>query len=181
MNFEIKKASIVTYSTFILILFLDQLTKQLVISSMPIEVNLEKKFATAYHAYEFLPFLYFNHVVNFGGTWSIFSNNMSFILIYNLVIYLSIIYYEFISKLKRSLILSFSLGFILAGSGNFIDRLRNGYVTDFIDVRNLFAQTIWPIFNIADISLNIGIALLILSYIITSFKSVKSDEKEKSL
>lgn len=172
MKLDIKKQSVITYSTFILIFFLDQLTKQLVISSMPIQVNVEKQFATSYHAYQFLPFLYFNHVVNFGGTWSIFSNNMSFILIYNLIIYLSIIYYEFISKLKRKLVLSLSLGFILAGSGNFIDRIRNGYVTDFIDFRNSSSQTIWPIFNIADISLNIGIGLLIL-YSIFRLKNEK--------
>jgi signal peptidase II len=48
-----------------------------------------------------------------------------------------------------------SLGLQLGGAlGNLIDRLRQGYVTDFLDFR------VWPVFNIADSALTIGVALL---------------------
>jgi signal peptidase II len=43
--------------------------------------------------------------------------------------------------------------------GNFIDRLRFGYVVDFLDFR------VWPVFNIADCAIVIGV--LILAYLIT--------------
>jgi signal peptidase II len=46
---------------------------------------------------------------------------------------------------------------VLGGAaGNLIDRLRFGYVVDFIDVR------IWPVFNVGDSAITIGVALLIL-------------------
>ena len=51
-----------------------------------------------------------------------------------------------------------ALGLILGGNiGNLIDRLRVGYVTDFIDVG------IWPVFNVADAAITLGVALLVYS------------------
>ncbi len=51
-----------------------------------------------------------------------------------------------------------SLGLILGGTmGNLIDRLRFGYVTDFIDV------SIWPSFNIADSSVVVGVIIFVCS------------------
>ena len=45
---------------------------------------------------------------------------------------------------------------IMAGAaGNLIDRLRFGYVTDFLDVR------VWPVFNVGDSAITIGVLLLI--------------------
>ena len=50
-----------------------------------------------------------------------------------------------------------SLGLVLGGTvGNLIDRLRLGYVTDFID----FGY--WPAFNVADSSISVGVAVLII-------------------
>ncbi|MBI4353844.1 MAG: signal peptidase II [Candidatus Omnitrophica bacterium] len=49
-----------------------------------------------------------------------------------------------------------ALGLILGGAvGNLIDRLRFGYVEDFIDVR------VWPVFNVADSAITIGVIWLI--------------------
>jgi len=48
------------------------------------------------------------------------------------------------------------LALILSGAiGNLIDRLRFGYVVDFIDLR------VWPVFNLADSAITIGVALLL--------------------
>jgi signal peptidase II len=48
-----------------------------------------------------------------------------------------------------------SIGLILGGTiGNLIDRLRVGQVTDFIDFK------VWPVFNVADASVTIGVILL---------------------
>lgn len=54
-----------------------------------------------------------------------------------------------------------ALALILGGaSGNIVDRLKFGYVIDFLDFR------IWPVFNIADSAISIGIALVVSSFII---------------
>ena len=57
-----------------------------------------------------------------------------------------------------------SVGFILSGAvGNLIDRLRFGYVTDFIYFR-LWGDFHWPAFNIADASIVVGVIVLICSF-----------------
>jgi len=59
-------------------------------------------------------------------------------------------------RLKR-----FALAMIAGGAlGNLIDRLRDGAVVDFVRVRA--GEHRWPIFNVADIALVIGVALLVL-------------------
>ena len=53
-----------------------------------------------------------------------------------------------------------SLGLVVGGAiGNWIDRLRGGGVIDFFDFR------VWPVFNIADISISVGVGLYLLMYI----------------
>jgi len=55
---------------------------------------------------------------------------------------------------------------IIGGAlGNLIDRLRFGYVVDFIDFR------FWPVFNIADMALCVGAAFFLFEYISFSIKN----------
>ena len=69
------------------------------------------------------------------------------------------------ARLQRS-----ALAMVLGGAiGNITDRLRLGHVTDFIDVGP------WPIFNVADSSIVIGIGLLIFY-----FWFLNDDSKEDS-
>ncbi len=59
------------------------------------------------------------------------------------------------NKYKKYSFYNISLALILAGAlGNLIDRLRLGYVIDFLDFR------IWPVFNVADSAITIGAILL---------------------
>ena len=58
-----------------------------------------------------------------------------------------------------------ALALVLGGAiGNLIDRLRFGYVVDFIDAH--LADSHWPAFNIADSAISVGVALLIISMIL---------------
>ena len=53
-----------------------------------------------------------------------------------------------------------ALALILAGAlGNLIDRVRDGMVTDFIDVHAVGHH--WPTFNVADIAITLGAAWLV--------------------
>ncbi|MFN7860151.1 MAG: signal peptidase II, partial [Pseudanabaena sp.] len=64
-------------------------------------------------------------------------------------------------------------GFILAGAaGNGIDRFVAGYVVDFIDIRIIR----FAIFNIADISINVGLACLVIAVLFTN-KPVRKKPK----
>lgn len=63
-----------------------------------------------------------------------------------------------------------SLALILGGAiGNLIDRVRFGYVVDFIDVH--YAGWHWPAFNVADSAITIGIVLLLLEAVLPQGKS----------
>jgi signal peptidase II len=57
------------------------------------------------------------------------------------------------------LLLRVSMGLILGGAfSNLIDRLRQGYVVDFIEAHA--GQHVWPLFNVADSCIVVGVALL---------------------
>lgn len=74
--------------------------------------------------------------------------------------------YKKISTLEKI----FLIMIISGGTSNLIDRIFRGYVIDYIDINQIFK---YPIFNIADISIVLGVTLLIL-YIIT--KTIKKQE-----
>ena len=99
-------------------------------------------------------------VRNYGAAFNILSGNrllLSFISIISTII---LSYFIFVSENK--FINRYGLSFILAGSiGNGIDRILNGYVIDFIKIK--FVD--FPVFNIADIVINIGVLFLIKGYI----------------
>lgn len=90
-------------------------------------------------------------VHNEGGAFGIFQGKIFlFIIVSFIAIYLVL------SNIKNKQI-SFSWVLVLAGAvGNLVDRLRLGYVIDFLDFR------IWPVFNIADSCITIGMFLIIL-------------------
>jgi signal peptidase II len=66
-----------------------------------------------------------------------------------------------------------ALALLLAGAlGNLVDRLKYRYVIDFIDVR------FWPVFNIADIVINVGVGMLIVEMFWESHDEIKENESE---
>ena len=98
-------------------------------------------------------------VRNYGAAFNIFSGSRIFLSFISITSAIILSYFIFISENK--LINKYGLSFILAGSiGNGIDRVLNGYVIDFIKIKFIN----FPVFNIADIVINIGVLLLIISY-----------------
>lgn len=112
--------------------------------------------------YETIPiiqnFLHITYVKNTGAAFSILQGKTLFFSVISIFIIGFIIYIVFKTPVtKRSHRLVFSM--IVGGAiGNLIDRMRFGYVIDFIDFR------IWPVFNIADCAIVIGV--FFLAYII---------------
>lgn len=105
-------------------------------------------------------FLKITYVRNTGVAWSIFSDMQFMIIIISILIIGGIVWYMYKNKPKNRLE-KVSYGFILGGAlGNFIDRIIHGYVIDFIDVR-IFGYN-YPIFNLADTFIVVGIILLII-------------------
>ena len=125
------------------VLFLDQLTKFLAASFL----RLNTPVILIKH------FLNLSLVHNRGAAFGILKNQLFVFVVISLLAIALILYH--LKDKKRSLLSSISLSLILGGAaGNLIDRLRFGFVVDFLDFR------VWPVFNIADSAITIGVVLL---------------------
>ena len=100
-----------------------------------------------------------DYVRNYGAAFNILSGSRLFLTLISIISTIILSYFIFISDNK--VINKYGLSFILAGSiGNGIDRILNGFVIDFIKIKFID----FPVFNIADIVINIGVLILIISY-----------------
>ena len=128
---------------------LDQISKYFI--SLNLEYLLNKK----------IFILSLNYLKNYGAAFNIFEGNRIFLSSISILSSLILIYFIFFKHLFNSFN-RYALSLILAGSlGNGIDRVIKGYVIDFIDLNIVD----FPIFNIADISINIGCIILIFNYL----------------
>ena len=108
-----------------------------------------------------LLFFSIDYVKNYGAAFNILSGSRIFLSTVSTIITLILIYLILYKKNLTNLDL-FSYSFILAGTiGNGIDRIIRGYVIDFINLNFID----FPVFNIADISINIGFIFIIYGLI----------------
>ena len=92
------------------------------------------------------------YIRNYGAAFNILSGSRLFLSLISIISTIILMYLIFIRKDNR--INKYGLSFIVAGSiGNGIDRIFYGYVIDFIKIKFID----FPVFNIADIAINIGI------------------------
>ena len=102
-----------------------------------------------------------DYVKNYGAAFNLFTGSRIFLSLVSITISIILIYIILRRKDIKKIHL-FSYSFILGGSlGNGIDRIYKGYVLDYINLKFID----FPIFNIADISINIGIILLLYTVI----------------
>ena len=137
-----------------LVVLLDQITKLLVLDSMPL-----------FHSIEIIPgFFNFTHVHNPGGAFGFLSTSSTtvqrFVFLFASSLAVGLVLYFYI-KTPRSfpwLLSGFAL--VIGGAcGNLIDRIRMGRVVDFLDfyIGNLH----WPAFNVADSAVSIGMVIFV--------------------
>ena len=131
-------------SLSIFIVVIDQFTKYLMFDNHKLFINKD--------------FLLFklDFVKNYGAAFSIFSGSRIFLSLISIFFSILLIYLIF-RKNTLNLIDLYSYSFILGGTiGNGIDRIYKGFVVDFINLNIIN----FPVFNFADISINIGFILL---------------------
>lgn len=103
---------------------------------------------------EFIPsILSLTYIQNRGAAWSILEGKMGFFFVIT-VIAVAVITYLLVKYRKEHWLFTIGLSFVLAGAlGNFIDRMRLGYVVDMFQTEFIT----FPIFNVADVSLFLGV------------------------
>lgn len=132
----------------------DQVTKYLVASQMTIGQSIPV----------IDNFLYITSHRNAGAAWGIFQGKMMFFYLITLAVIAVVIVWVSRLDLKKDRLLVIALALILGGAiGNFIDRVLYQHVIDFIDTY-IFGYD-FPIFNIADSALCIGVALMAIDAI----------------
>lgn len=110
-------------------------------------------------------------VANKGSAFGLFKNLSLFFSGFSILAIIVIIYLFFTLR-NLANIDYFSLSLILAGAcGNLIDRLSFGFVIDFLDFR------IWPVFNLADSAITVGVGLLIFQLLFKKEKSIMTKSK----
>jgi len=145
--FKNKKILIIS-STAFLIVFFDQLTKFFIVKHFKVSQS--------------LPILnnifHLTFVKNTGAGFGILKGFNSFLILISLAV-IGIIFYYYRQIKQNQILLQIIAAFVLGGTiGNLIDRINLGYVIDFLDFR------IWPVFNIADSFVTIGIIGLVIYF-----------------
>ena len=103
------------------------------------------------------------HTVNTGGAFGLFANQSLFLILSSFV-GIGILIALYRNQPFSGTLVRLSLGLQLGGAlGNLVDRIRVGYVVDFIQLG------FWPVFNLADSSIVVGI--ITLAWLIISGKS----------
>ena len=98
-------------------------------------------------------------VHNTGAAFGLFpGSRLPFIIVSSLAI--AVVIYLFTREAYRGVTQRVLLGCILGGAiGNLVDRIRLGWVVDFIDVG--LGEARWPVFNVADSAVTVGVILLV--------------------
>jgi signal peptidase II len=159
---KLSKQSIILYIiTFVVILIGDQVSKYIVDQNFHL--------GTGFSIID--NFFYFTYVRNTGAAWGILSGKLNLFFVISIVATIIIVYY-FVHTKEYQKLSRFGLVMIFSGMiGNLIDRAVLGYVRDFLDF--IIFNYNFPVFNIADMGIVIGVCLLILELGIEEYKAWK--------
>ena len=131
-------------SIIVVTLVLDQLVKWLVRSQMILGESIPLV-QNVFHL---------TYIENPGAAFGLFKDKTVFFVIFTLVI-IGVMVYLYLHQTNRKTWFAYSLALVIGGAaGNLIDRMVKGTVTDMFDFR------IWPVFNIADMAVVIGLIYL---------------------
>jgi len=156
-----KKFFFLVLPVFVAILVIDLLTKKFVAEPMALNgISV------------FIPGLInFTYIENYGAAWNIFSGNSVFLIVISIAFILLLIVFYFFER-KNGTLFHISIALIFGGAvGNMVDRVFLGYVRDFIQFD--FWKS-FPVFNVADIALTIGVVLMLIYYVLGIFKRGKN-------
>lgn len=154
--------------TFIIVLGGDLVTKLVVNESMQLG-----------QSYQVIKnFFYFTYIHNTGAAWGMLSGRFFLFYAISIIAGIMLIYY-FIKSDKSQVLLRFGIVLIFSGMlGNLYDRVFFHYVRDFLDFF-VFGYD-FPIFNIADMGVVIGVLLIILDLGIGEYKLWKYNQSHQN-
>lgn len=161
-------AIIISIVLMIVSVIADQVTKYLVVANMEL-----------YESIDVIPGVFrFTYIHNDGAAFGSLDNARWIFMILSTVAIVAILGYLFWKKPQDKLLLSSLILITSGGIGNMIDRIRLGYVIDFIDFCAFPKIWMW-IFNVADVCVCVGAGLLALWMILDTVKEAKKEKAQK--
>lgn len=113
------------------------------------------------------------YVRNTGAAFSLFVGFSPYLVVVGLVVVAVVAYFHH-RLTPKNLVAHTALAFIMGGSiGNLVDRIFLSYVIDYIDFR------FWPVFNFADIMINVGVVIFLLFVFEEEKEEIKEEREEK--
>ncbi|HSA07534.1 MAG TPA: signal peptidase II [Candidatus Gastranaerophilales bacterium] len=140
---------IIVFIIFFIAFFIDRLSKFIVSDTafIPDGLSMGNNFISIVKVY------------NAGAAFGILQGWKSFLLLFSVVVMIALIIYVFKNCKKLTMGSAAGIGLILGGTlGNFYDRIVYGYVIDFLKPEFIN----FPVFNMADIFINLGVALIFI-------------------
>jgi signal peptidase II len=138
-----------------LVVVVDQITKRIV------DDRLERSGVRSVPVPVVGDFLRLTYVENRGAAFGLLQDQTAFFVFVGVLV-IGVIAASYRYLPRSGFRLHLALGLQLGGAiGNLIDRVRQGYVVDFIDFG--YHSNWWPVFNVADSAIVIGVALLALN------------------
>lgn len=167
---KIPRIALAAYGMAVVVVLLDQISKAWIISGLQLqEIG---------RVPVIRPILNFSWVENTGVSFGLFSGGEARwgLSVFSIIVSIALGWWALQSQ--RRLLIS-AIGLVMGGAiGNAIDRVRFGYVVDFID----FSGTgVFPwVFNVADSAITIGVVLLILDTLLSERAAKVGPAAEKS-
>jgi signal peptidase II len=132
----------------VLVFIADRITKRIVVASLPLGTERQA-----------LPHVWITNTQNAGAAFGVAQEAAAIFLVASVVVTVGLVFYAVRTPL--GVWSGVLLGLILGGTvGNGYDRLLHGTVTDFI------ALHFWPVFNVADSAISVGVVLLLIGYVL---------------
>jgi signal peptidase II len=123
-------------------------------------------------------FLNWTYLRNTGAAWGMMRGQNAWLVGFSLSMLLTLVFFRR-SFLNNSRSHRLALGCMIGGiMGNLLDRIRAGYVTDFIDL--FLGERHWPAFNLADSAICIGVGVYLLSSFMAERKLRRSGVSDAS-
>lgn len=139
-----KKSYIYGFIIVVLVFVIDRLTKDLILANPSCNISLIGGL------------LKINYVENTGVAFGFLKGYNSFFVIFNSILLIFLLY---IRKRTKNPVSFYAFHIIIGGAvGNIFDRIKNGYVIDFIDLKYFPA-----VFNMADFFITLGVLILMFS------------------
>lgn len=158
------------FKVFVVLLVIvgDQVTKRLVMDTLVVQDSKEI----------ISNFFYLTYTHNKGAAFGILSGELWLFFLVTVISSIGMVYYYLHTKPEEKFT-RYGLLLLFSGMvGNFIDRLHLGYVVDFIDFV-VFGKN-FPIFNVADIAIYLGVVLIIIEILLEDDVLKKKFLRKKS-